>query len=120
MPNLLLYGMVALAILGTIGAGVYKVKQWGADEVRTEWAEANRKAREKEQAKAAKAADTKEKGDAKAKVVFRTIYKDVDRIVVEYRDRACLDPSGLSVARAAILGQIADPGKPDKPVRPAP
>ena len=119
MPSLLLYGILALSIMAAIGTGVYKVKQWGADEVRAEWNEANRVAREKEQARAAKAAETKEKGDAKAKVVFRTIYKDVDRVVVEYRDKSCLESDGLRIARSAILGQIAPASEPDKPMRPA-
>src|SRR5690349_18907057 len=35
MP-LIAYGLIALAILGAVGTGVYKVKQWGADEVRAE------------------------------------------------------------------------------------
>ncbi len=108
MPSLLLYGILALSIMAAIGTGVYKVKQWGADEVRAEWNEANRVAREKEQARAAKAADTKEKGDAKATVVYRTIRQNVDRVVVEYRDRACLESEGLAAARQAISGVLTE------------
>ena len=44
--NLILYAVLALAVMGMIGTGVYKVKQWGAEEVRTEWAAANKKAAE--------------------------------------------------------------------------
>jgi hypothetical protein len=42
--NLIVYAVLALAVMGMIGTGVYKVKQWGAEEVRAEWTEANRKA----------------------------------------------------------------------------
>lgn len=44
--NLVLYAVLALAVMGMIGTGVYQVKEWGADEVRAEWAEANRVAKE--------------------------------------------------------------------------
>ena len=33
--------MAVVSILGLIGTGVYKVKKWGGDEVRAEWAAAN-------------------------------------------------------------------------------
>lgn len=117
MPNLspLAYGLLALALMGMIGTGVYKVKQWGADEVRAEWAEANRKAREKEQAQAAKAADTKEKGDQKARIVYRTITKTVDRIVTEPSyGKECLTEDGLSAARQAIRGELQEESKSGK------
>ena len=34
--NLILYAVLALAVMGMIGTGVYKVKQWGGNEVRAE------------------------------------------------------------------------------------
>lgn len=43
---LILYGVLAFGILVAIGYGVHKVKQWGADEVRAEWAAANLKAQQ--------------------------------------------------------------------------
>lgn len=119
MPSLLIYGIVALSILGTLAGIGYKIRESGKESVRLEWAEANSAARAAEAAKAATAADKKEKSDAKAKIVYRTITRDVDRVVVEYRDRACLDDDGLRLARSAILGTIPDPSKPDKPLRPA-
>ena len=44
--GLLAYLIAGIALAGLIGTGVYKVKKWGADEVRAEWATANRKAEE--------------------------------------------------------------------------
>ena len=44
--GILAYAVAAIVLLGMVGTGVYKVKQWGANEVRAEWAEANRKAAE--------------------------------------------------------------------------
>ncbi len=117
MPSLLLYGVLALSILAAIGTGVYKVKQWGADEVRAEWSEANRIAREQEQARSAAAAKELEDERAKRRVVTRTVTKVVDRIVDRpvYRN-VCLDDAGLRCLDSAINGKI-DPGcKPDDPV----
>lgn len=117
MPSLLLYGFLALAVLGALG-GIYEAgSHSGAQDVRAEWTRQANNVRKAEQAKYQKAAEKKEQGDAQAKVVFRTITRTVDRIVEKpsYRN-VCLDDDGLSVARAAIRGEIPDPGKPDKPV----
>lgn len=58
--SLLIYALVALAVASVIGAAVYKVKQWGADEVRLEWAEANRLAAvEAEKQRLAREAESK-------------------------------------------------------------
>lgn len=120
LPSLLLYAGAALAILGALG-GIYAAGyRSGSDSVMTEWQEASAAQRAKEAERGQIAAEKKEASDAKAKVVYRTIYRDVDKLVVEYRDRACLDPDGLRLARDAIAGKITDPAKLDKPVRPAP
>ncbi len=115
--NLLLYGFVALAVLGLIGTGVYKVKEWGADEVRLEWAEANKERREAEAKKISAAAKALEVDRGKAKIVYRTITREVDRIVTRdvYRN-VCLDADGLRIARCAIRGESTDRCQPDKPV----
>ncbi len=47
MPTLLLYGFLALAILGALGGIGYKVRESGKDSVRVEWAEANAAAQKK-------------------------------------------------------------------------
>ena len=39
--GLLAYLIAGIVLAGLIGTGIYKVKQWGADEVRAEWASAN-------------------------------------------------------------------------------
>jgi len=48
--GLLAYLIAGIVLAGLIGTGVYKVKQWGANEVRAEWAEANRQQRKREAA----------------------------------------------------------------------
>ena len=118
--GLLLYGLLALAILGTLAGIGYSIRKAGMDAVRAEWAEANRQAREKEAAQAGKAAEKLEAKREKAKVIYRTITKEVDKIVERpvYRS-VCLDTDGLRLARCAIRGQDASACKPDKPV-PAP
>ena len=60
-----------------------------------------------------------EKRDA-IRTVTRTITREVDRIVERpvYRD-VCLDPDGLRVANAALVGTPLAPGQPDGAV-PAP
>lgn len=52
--QLIAYGLIALAILGAIGTGVYKVKEWGADGVRLEWKAANEKAAKEAEAERAR------------------------------------------------------------------
>jgi hypothetical protein len=62
--NLILYAVLALVIMGMIGTGVYKVKKWGGDEVRAEWAEVNRLAKEAADKVDETNRQTKEKADA--------------------------------------------------------
>ena len=103
--RLLIYGIVALSILGMIGTGVYKVKQWGANEVRAEWARAVKEQQERETAQIAGAATKREEDRAKAKVIYETIKERV----VEYIDRpvystVCIDSDGLRDVNRALLG----------------
>ena len=109
--NLLLYGIVALGILGMLGTIGYKVRQAGYDAAKLECAEAAAVQRKTEEVQASKAAVTKERADAKSKVVYRTIREEVERVVdrVEYRDRPCLDDAGLRVAADAIRGATSRP-----------
>lgn len=123
MPSLslLAWGFVVLGILGTLSGIAYQIRESGADSVRLEWAEANRVQRENEQAQANKAAEKKEAGDAKARIVYRTITLEVERVVKNpVFNHVCLPDDGLSIARDAIRGAITPPPKPDKPVPPAP
>ena len=62
--NLLLYGLVALAIMASIGTGVHFVKQWGGNEVRAEWKQANARAETAARQKESADRQSKEKADA--------------------------------------------------------
>ena len=118
--QLIAYGLLALALLGAIGTGVYKVKEWGADEVRQEWAQANEKARAEEAERSAKAAADLEAERKKRKVVVKTITKEVDREVEKLVYRSvCLPDRGLCLANAAILGTVAPSCLSDGAVPPA-
>ena len=115
--QIIIYAVLALAIMGTIGTGVYKVKQWGGNEVRAEWNAANEKARAEEAAKSVAAAKELADERAKKKVVYKTITQSVDK----YIDRPvylanCFDADGLRDATAAINGKIASGQQPDATV----
>ena len=116
--GLIAYLVLGLAILATLSGIAWKIRESGKDAIRLEWAEANRLQREREAKQAAEAATKKEAGDAKAKVIYRTITKEVDKIVERevYRN-ICFDSDGLLRANAALLGgEIAPAAKPDKPM----
>ena len=49
--GLIIYAVLALAILGTLSGIAYKIRQGGKESVRLEWAEANRKAQEEQKAR---------------------------------------------------------------------
>jgi hypothetical protein len=119
MPNLslLAWGFVVLGILGTLSGVAYRIRESGADSVHLEWERAKRGQREKEARRGQDAAEKKEKGDQKARVVYRALTVEVERVVEKpiYK-HVCFDDDGLSIARAAIRGEIPDSSKPDKPV----
>lgn len=122
MPSLLLYGLVALALLGAFSGIAYKIHDAGYQQARAECEQAARAQRELEEKQATKAAVRKEKGDAKARIVFRTIREEVERVVEKpvYVDRPCLDDAGLRLARDAIAGRTSsNPAVVDRAV-PAP
>ena len=108
--NLILYAVLALAVMGMVGTGVYKVKQWGGDEVRAEWNDANEKARAEEAARSAAAAQALLAERAKRKVVIqeRTVHVDREVEKLVYRNQ-CLPDTGLCLLRAAITGKV-EPG----------
>ena len=110
--TLLIYGIVALAILGAVAGIAWKVRQSGYEAARLECAEAAAKQRAIDEQRAAKAAKELEDAIAQRKIVYRTITREVDKLVVEYRDRPCLTDDGVRVANDAIRGATADPGKP--------
>jgi len=117
--SLLVYailGVVALAAVAAMGKAVYDA---GSDAKQVEWDAANEKQRKDEADKALKAGVKKEQGDAKAKVVFRTITQTVDKIVTRdvYRN-ICLDDDGLLNVNAALSGALTPAREPDKPLPP--
>jgi hypothetical protein len=118
VPSLLLYGIIALAVLGALG-GIYGAGyRSGSNAVHDEWQTASREQRDRELKAGQKAAEKKEAGDAKAKIVYRTLTREVERVVKEpVFNHECLPADGLRIARDAIRGEIADSAKPDQPVR---
>jgi len=89
----------------------------GAGEIQAKWDDANEKQRKAEAEKSAKAATELEKGNANAKVVYRTITNTVDKYIDRpvYRN-VCLDDDGLRDANAALVGALTPAGKPDSPM----
>lgn len=121
MNRLVIYGIIALAVVALITAtvvGIYH-KGYAAGEaaIKLEWEAANRTQREKEATQANAASTTLEVVRAKDKVVFRTITERVNVEVEKpiYRD-VCLAPVGLCLANAAIRGESPDTCKPDPAV----
>ena len=116
--GLIAYGVIALAIIGSLGGLYYKVNQDGVvagrAEVQAKWDDANKKARAAEAAASAKAAADLEAERKKRRVVIREVTNYVDKIIDRpvYRN-VCLDPDGLRCVNAAILGTDAAGCKPD-------
>ena len=115
--QLIAYGLIALALLGAIGTGVYKVKKWGGDEVRAEWAAANEAARKREAEASAKAAADLEAERKKRRVVVkeRTVYVDreIEKLVTS---ASCLSIDGVRTLNSAIDGKSAPRAVPDRPM----
>mgnify|MGYP003395897887 CR=1 FL=1 len=118
--NLILYGVIALAILGTLAGIGYKVRESGYDACKVAWAESDAAARKREQDASDKAAKALLAERAKRKVVIQTRTQYVDKIVQRdiYRNQ-CFDPAGLSCLNAAIAGKDAAGCKPDGTMPPA-
>ena len=117
MPSLLLYGLLALAVLGALSGIAYKIHDAGYEQAKLECTEAAAAQRAAEATVAAAAATKKESGDAKARVIYRTITRDVDRIVERpvYRN-VCLDSDGLRSVNAALSGALTPAAEPAQPM----
>ena len=115
--GLVLYAAAGLAILASLWAFHHHGVNQGRAEIQTKWDAANKAQRDKEAQQAQAASTNLETGNAKDRIVTRTVTVQVDKIVERpvYRN-VCLDPDGLCVARASIHGESADTCKPDKPV----
>ena len=129
--NLLLYGFVALAILGALGGLGYKVREAGADSVRVEWAAANEKAKqeadaERQRQEAVRATQDKQatKRLADARKSNAALFQSLEaHIRVARLPADCkLPPSLLGDVNAALAGsQGVGPGTvPSKPGAAAP
>ena len=108
----IVYAFLALALMGAIGTGVYKVKQWGANEVRLEWNAVIAEQVREDLERGRLATLNRESDRAKSKELYRTIKETV----VEYIDRPvystiCIDPDGLRDINRALSGEdIPSPG----------
>ena len=108
----IVYALLALAVMGAIGTGVYKVKQWGANEVRAEWNEAIAEQVREDLERGRLATLNRESDRAKSKELYRTIKETV----VEYIDRpvystVCVDPDGMRDINRALLGSDTPPAR---------
>ncbi len=117
---LFFYGMaaaIAVALVAGAGLKVYRSGyEAGKNEVYAEIRETEIAMEAKEDA----ASGALEQDREKARTVYRTITKEVDRVVEKpvYRD-ACFDPDGVRLANAALAGALLPAREPDRRVPPA-
>lgn len=116
--GLLIYLAMVLGIVVTLGGIAYKVRQSGYDAAMRAVEEGNAATRRVQQAKIEKAIEKLEEKKEKTRVIYRTITKEVDKVVVAYRDKPCFDDRGVSVANSALTRKTPDSGKPDAPLPP--
>lgn len=118
MPSVAIYALLAIGIFGGGFLGGYRVESWHAQAREAAAVDAAVAQYKAEAVKANEAAAALEQQKDKTHVVYQTITKTVDRIVERpvYRDRACLDASGLRAANAALAGPAAAAAGADQPV----
>lgn len=123
---LLMYLVIAAAALGILATLIYWADQniatsagvtKGEANVQTKWDKANKDARDAEATKGTAAATGLETDREKTKVVYRTVTKEVDKIVLRdvYRN-ACFDVDGVRAANVALSGALTPAAKPDRAV----
>lgn len=116
IPSPYLIGGTALAFVVAVGAAEIHGQSRGYDSAETKYKlqisqmvidakEAAEKSRRAMQSQADAALTTLETQNAKARVIYRTINHDVDKIVERavYR-QVCLDDQGVTLANAALAG----------------
>lgn len=101
---------VILVVVGLLWAYGHSQYKSGYAEAENAYRDAAIGLQQKEQAQADKAASDLEKGNANADVVYKTITKTVDKIVVRpiYLNR-CFDDDGLRIANTALSGPSSTP-----------
>lgn len=113
--TLIAYGLLALAVLASLGAISRAIFVAGENSKQAEWDEAVKIQQKDEMEKANAASLGLEIGNANAKIVYRTITKQVDKYIDRpvYRN-TCFDDDGLRDVNAALIGATTPAGKPDK------
>lgn len=104
--SIIIYAVLAIAVLGILSGIGYRIRESGKESVRLEWEEANRIQREAEAKQAQEASKSLEGKREKAKVVYRTITNEVQKIVDRpVYVRECFDSDGMRLIAAAISGE---------------
>ncbi len=112
--TILIYGLIALAIIGLLSGIAWKIYSAGQTAKQAEWERASAQQARKETVQSTNAATQLEAENAQAKIVYKTITRTVDRYIDRPIYRAeCFDADGLRDANAALSGQTASPPKPD-------
>lgn len=112
--TILIYGLIALALVGALSAIAWSIYRAGQASKQVEWDRAAAQQARNEAAQAHRAAANLEENNAEASVIYKTITRSVDRYVDRPVYRAeCFDADGLRDANAALTGQAARPAKPD-------
>lgn len=108
------YILGAAALLGVVWGIHHHGYTSGAQSVQTKWDQAVEALRLEEQTQAGNAATKLETGNAKARVIFKTITQTVDKIVTRdvYRN-VCIEPDGMQLVNAALSGTLPASAKPD-------
>lgn len=112
--TILVYGLLALAIIGVLSGIAWKIYSAGQTAKQVEWEKAAAQQAKKETVQSTNAATQLEAENAQAKIVYKTITRKVDKYIDRpvYRDE-CFDADGLRDANAALSGQAAAPPRPD-------
>lgn len=119
--TMVLYLVSAVAILGIISIGMWKIHHAGylkgKAEVQLAWDQAVAAQAKKEQAQSAGASTKLEADRVKTRTVYRTITKSVDKYIDRpiYRN-VCFDEPGLRDANSALIRATAAASKPDAAV----
>lgn len=112
--TILIYGLIALAIIGLLSGIAWKIYSAGQTAKQVEWDRASTQQAKKETVQSTTAATQLEADNAQAKIVYKTITRKVDKYIDRPVYRAeCFDIDGLRDANSALSGQAADPPKPD-------